>query len=107
MPCKKIIVVIIYDLGTDDLWDVWEFLELKYSFDVFPALRKACRASEKFCFLVVFLQLRELKPHASNVGNVRTVKSYFASKGVPKLVQPRKDDFSAYEDLVERGKLTR
>ena len=60
MLCKKIIQMTIYHLGTDDFWDVWEALVLKHSFNVFPVLRKACRASEKLCFLVVVLQLKEL-----------------------------------------------
>ena len=40
------------------------------------------------------------------MGNVRTVKSYFLSEGVSKLVQSEKDGLSAYKDLVERGELT-
>ena len=59
MPCKRIIMVTTYDLGTDDLWDVWEPLVLEHSLDVLPALRKACRGSEKLRLLVVFLQLGE------------------------------------------------
>ena len=49
-----------YDLGTDDLWDVWEPLVLEHSLNIFSALRKVRRASEKLCFLVAFLQLGEL-----------------------------------------------
>ena len=52
-------MVTIYDLETDDLWDVWEFLDLEYSLDVFSALQKACRVLKTLRFLVVFLQLGE------------------------------------------------
>ena len=57
--CKKIIVMTTYHLGTDDLWDVWESLELKHSLNVFPAIRKARKVSKKLYFFIVFLQLGE------------------------------------------------
>ena len=100
-----IIVVTTYYLGADNLLDIWKPLVPEHSFDFFPALRKACRVSEKFCFLVVFLQLRKLQSHTSNVG-VRTFKSYFVLEEIPELVQLGKNSGSAYEDLMERGKLT-
>ena len=59
MPYKRIIVMTIYHLKTDDCWDVWESLILEHSLNVFSALRKTCKASEKLCFLVIFLQLGE------------------------------------------------
>ena len=105
MPCKKIIVITTYYLGTDDCWDVLKSLILEHSFDIFPALWKACRVFEKLCFFVVFLQLGKLWFHASDVG-VRIVKSYFTSEGVPELVQSEKNSCSAYEDLVEKKELT-
>ena len=52
-------MVTTYDLGTDDLWDVWEPLVSEHSLDVLPALRKVRRVSKKLCFLVIFLQLGE------------------------------------------------
>ena len=55
MPCKRIIVVTTYDLGTDDFWDVWEPLVLEHSLDVLPALRKAS-SSQNFCFLIFVLK---------------------------------------------------
>ena len=101
MPYKRIIVVTIYDLGTDDLWDLWEPLVLEHSLDVLPALRKFCRASEKLCFLIVFLQLGESLPHASDAC-IRTVLRYVTLEGVPELAELGKDMGSAYKDLVER-----
>ena len=106
MPCKKIIMVMTYHLGADDLWDIWEPSVLEHSFDFFSALQKACRVSEKLCFLVVFLQLGESQSHTSNV-SVRTFKSYFVLKKVLKLAQLGKDSRSAYKDLVEKRRLTR
>ena len=47
-----------YHLGVDDLWDIWEFLELKYSLNFFQAFRKAS-SSQNFCLFVVVLQLGE------------------------------------------------
>ena len=95
-----------YHLETDDCWDVWEFLISEHSLDVFLALWKPCKPSEKFCFLVVFQLLRELQSHISDV-SVKTFKYYFGLKIVPEMAQLRKDSCSAYEDLVEKGKLTR
>ena len=54
MLYKRIIVMTTYHLGMNGFWDVWESLELKQSFDVFPALQKA-PSSQHFCFFVVFL----------------------------------------------------
>ena len=78
-------MVTTYHLRADDLWDIWESLLLQHSLDIFAALRKACSSSEKLCFLIVFLQLGEVKSHASGVGNVRVVLSYFPLEGVPEL----------------------
>ena len=99
-------MVTTYHLGADDLWDIWEPSVLEHSLDVLPALRKAC-SSECFYFLVFVLKFGQSQPHASNVGNVRTVSSYLASEGVPELVEMGKDSCSACEDLMERGELTR
>ena len=59
MPCKKIIVVTTYQLGADDLWDIWESSVLEYSLDFLPALRKTS-SSQNFCLFVIVLQLGEL-----------------------------------------------
>ena len=40
MPCKRIIVVTTYHLGMNNFWDVWEFLILEHSLDVFLVLWK-------------------------------------------------------------------
>ena len=106
MPYKRIIVVTTYHLGADNLWDIWEPLVLKHSFDVLPVLRKAY-SSECFCFLVFILKFGKSQFHIPNVGNVRTVLSYLTLKKVPELVELGKNNCSAYEDLIERGELTR
>ena len=105
MPCKKIIVVTTYHLRVDDLWDIWESSVLKHSLDILSLLRKIC-SSEFLCFLVFVLQFGQLQSHISDVGNVRTVSSYLALKGVLELVELGKDSCSAYEDLIEREELT-
>ena len=106
MPCKRIIVVTTYHLEADDVWDIWEPLVLKHSLEFFLALWKACKASKKLCFLVIFLQLRESQPHISDIG-IRTFKSHFGWEKVPEIVQLRKDSHFVYEDLVEKRELTR
>ena len=85
MAYKRIIVVTTYHLRADGLRDIWEFSVLEHSFNVLSALWKIRSASEKLCFLVVFLQLRELQPHVSDVGNVRTVLSYVSLDIVSQL----------------------
>ena len=96
-------MVITYHFGIDNFWDIWETLVLEHSFDVFPALQKAC-SSECFYFFVVILQLKELYSHTFNIG-IRTVKNYFALEEVPKLVQLGKSSCSIYEDLMEGKEL--
>ena len=98
-------MVMTYHLGADDLWNIWEPSVLEHSLDIFPLFRKTC-SSEFLCFFVSILQFGQSQSHASDVGNVRTVSSYLALEGIPKLVQLRKDSRSAYEDLMERGELT-
>ena len=99
-------MVTTYDLVANDLWDIWKPLVLEHPLNFFPAFQKAYKASEKFCFLVVFLQLGELQLHTSNIG-IKTFKSHFVLEKVPKLAQLGKDGCFAYEDLMERGELTR
>ena len=41
MPYKKIIVLMTYHLGADDLWDIWEPLVLEHSLNVLSIFRKA------------------------------------------------------------------
>ena len=81
MSCKKIIVVTIYHLGADDLWDIWEFLVLKHSLDILPLFRKTC-SSEFLCFFVFVLQFGQSQFHISDVSNVRTVSSNLALEGI-------------------------
>ena len=75
-----------YHLGTDDLWNVYEFLVLEHSLDILPVLWKA-RSSECFCFLVFVLKFEQSQSHASNVGNKETVSSDLSSEGVLELVE--------------------
>ena len=51
-------MVTTYNLGMDDLWDIWEPLVLEHAFDVFPAFRKVS-SSQHYCLVVIVLQLRE------------------------------------------------
>ena len=95
-----------YQLRADDLWNIWEPSVLEHSLDVFPLLQKTC-SSEFLCFLVFVLQFGQSQSHASDVGNVRTVSSYLALEEIPELVELEKNSRSAYEDLIERGELTR
>ena len=37
MPYKQIIVLTIHHFETDDFWDIWEALVLKYSLAIFAA----------------------------------------------------------------------
>ena len=106
MPCKWIIVVTTYHLGTDDFSDVWEASVLEHSLDVFPLFRKTPK-SERFCFLIIILKFGEPQSYASDVGNVGTVSSYLALEGVPESVELGKNSRATYLDLVERRKLTR
>ena len=105
MTCKKIIMITTYYLEANDLWDIWVPLILEYSFDIFPVLRKVCRASKKFCFFVVFLQLEKSQSHTSNIG-IKTFKSYFVLEKVLKLAQLGKISRSAYENLIEKWEMT-
>ena len=84
MPCKKIIVVTIYDLGTDDLWDVWQSLVLEHSLNVLPAFRKAS-SSQRYCLFVIVLQLGESQINGTDANLVRALCTQFSSKLVPKL----------------------
>ena len=52
-------------------------------------------------------EVGQLQSHASDVCNVRIVSSSFVSKRVPELVEVGPDSSFAYQDLVERGQLTR
>ena len=99
MPCKKIIVVTIYHLGADDFWDIWEALVLEHSLNVFLVLQKAPK-SQRFCLFVVVLQLGESQVYTSDAG-VKTVLSYVALEGVPKMMELGKDKGSAYEELMD------
>ena len=77
-----------------------------FSLNVFLVLRKTY-SSEYFYFFIVVLKFEEPQFHASNVGNVRTVLNYFALKGVPELVELRKDSYSISEDPVKKKEVTR
>ena len=74
MPCKRIIVVTTYDLGTDDLWDVWEPLVLEHSLDVLPTFRKAS-SSQRYCLFVIVLQLGKSQTHGTNGDLVRALRT--------------------------------
>ena len=67
-------MVTTYDLGTDNLWDVWEPLVLEHSFEVFPAFRKAS-SSQSYCFFVVGLQLGESQTHGTDADLVRALST--------------------------------
>ena len=98
-------MVTTYHLRADNLWNIWELLVLEHFLNVFPVLQKACRAFERFRFLVIFLQLGDLQSYTSDI-SVKTFKSYFVLDKVPELAQLGKNSCSAYEDLAERKKLT-
>ena len=84
MPCKRIIVVMTYDLGTDDLWDVWEPLVLEHSLDVLSTFRKAF-SSQRYCLFVIVLQLGESQTHGTNADSVRALRTQFGSERIPEL----------------------
>ena len=84
MPCKRIIVVTTYDLGTDGFWDIWESLVLEHSLDVLPAFRKAS-SSQRYCLFVILLQLGESQTHGTNADSVRALRTQFGSERVPEL----------------------
>ena len=58
ISCKKIIMLPIYHLRADDLWDIWKPLVLEHSLNVLPVLRKV-PSSQHFCLFVIVLQLGE------------------------------------------------
>ena len=106
MSYKRIIVVTTYHLGVDNLWNIWESSILEHFLNIFPVLWKAYN-SECFCFLIFVLKFRQSQSHFFNVGNVKTVSNYLALERVSKSVKLGKNSCSAYEDLIEREKLTR
>ena len=74
----------IYDLGTDDLWDVWEPLVLEHSLDVLPTFRKTSN-SQRYCLFVILLQLGESQTHGTTADSVRALCTQFGSERVPEL----------------------
>ena len=58
MPCKRVVVVMIYHFKVDDLWDIWKPSVLKHSLNVLLVLRKAL-SSQYFCLFIIVLQLGE------------------------------------------------
>ena len=77
-------MVMTYDLGTDDLWDVWKPLVLEHSLDVLPAFRKAS-SSQRYCLFVIVLQLGESQTHGTNADLVRALRTQFDSQRFPEL----------------------
>lgn len=57
--------------------------------------------------MIIVFSLEKSQFHAFNVGNIKTVISYLALKEVPELIQLRKNNYFAYEDLIERKKVAR
>ena len=106
MPYKRIIVVITYHLKADNLWDIWELSVLEHSLNILSILQKACN-SDWFYFFVFVLKFKQSQSHASDIHNVKTVSSNLVSERVPKSVELGPDNCSIYQNLVERGQLTR
>lgn len=61
---------------------------------------------ECFCFFIILLQLWKLQSHTFIVGNVKTIVSYFALEKVIEFVQLGKNNYSIYEDLIEKKEIT-
>ena len=91
-----------YHLRTNDIWDVWETLVLKYPLDIFSNFWKTYRF-ERFYFFVIILKFGEPQSHAPDIGNIRTFWSYLALEGIPKLLELEKNICFIYEDLLEGG----
>ena len=105
MLCKRIIVVTIYHLRADNLWEIWELSALEHSLDVLPVLRKAY-SSECFCFLIFVLKFGQSQSHASDIGNIKTVSSDHTLERVSELVELEQNSRSAYQNLVEKRQVT-
>ena len=73
-----------YDLGTDDLWDVWEPLVLEHSLDVLPTFQKAF-SSQCYCLFVIVLHLGESQTHGTDADLVRALRTQFGLERVPEL----------------------
>ncbi len=94
-------------LCANDFGNVGEALVVQQSIYFLSAIFHAL-FSDFFSHLILFLQLREPQPHASDTGLlVGSLSGQVATKFIPELTKPWEDMSSTKGDLVEKKKAVR